>query len=93
MTTNTPSIDRFVDELRAVYPQGAEFVEQVRTGLMDIDRKADDCPDHAAFFAGLQWIYEHESHPVAERLEQMSKLANFKKGYVVVDLPEFTGWR
>jgi hypothetical protein len=91
MTTNTPSIDRFVDELRAD-PLFSGFADEVRTQLMGVDRKADDCPDHAAYFSALQYVFTHEDHSLAERLEQLSRLSNLKKGYVVVNLQEFTGW-
>jgi hypothetical protein len=89
MTTNSAAIDRFCDELRA--SQFAQYADQVRTDLMDLDRRSDACPDHANYFSGLRYI-SHESRPLGERLEKLAQLSNLKKGYVVVNLKEFCGW-
>jgi hypothetical protein len=91
MTTNSPSIDRFVDELRAD-PQYAEFADRFYADLSKIDRLADDCPDHAAFLDGLKWIWE-KSRPLGERLVKIGEFMKLEGHPVVVDLEQFTGWR
>jgi hypothetical protein len=90
MTTNSAAIDRFCDELRA--SEFAQYADQTRTDLMDLDRKSDECPDHAGYFDGLQYIFSHESRSLGERLEKLAQLSNLKKGYVVVNMREFCGW-
>jgi hypothetical protein len=91
MSTNSDDINYFCQQL-AVDPRYSALADRIRAGLMDVDRRGDDCPDHAGFFDGLRWIFTREDHSLAERLEQMSRLSNLKKGYVVVNLSEFTGW-
>jgi hypothetical protein len=92
MTTNADDINYFCQQL-AADPRYRPYADQIRTRLMDVDCRGDDCPDHAGFFDGLRWIFTREDHSLAERLEQMSRLANLKQGYQVVNLQEFTGWR
>ena len=91
MTTNSPSIDAFVAELRAV-PELAEFADRVHTDLTDIDRLADDSPDHAEILDGLKYIWE-QPRPLAERLGKMCELGKLEGHPVVVNMREFCGWR
>jgi hypothetical protein len=92
MSTNSDDINYFCRQL-AADPRFSSYAEQIRTKLMDVDRRADNCPDNAEYFSGLRWIFTREDHSLGERLDMMSRLANLKKGYVVVDLQEFTGWK
>jgi hypothetical protein len=91
MTTNTLSIDRFCEEL-AADPRFSPYADQIRTKLMDVDCRGDTCPDHAGFFDGLRWIFTHDDHSLAERLEMMGRLSDLKNGYQIVEMRSFTGW-
>jgi hypothetical protein len=96
MTTNAPATDAFIDELRAD-PRFATCAEPIRTGLMEIDRKADDdsrpdSPDHAEFFAGMEYIFSNRSRPLVERFEKLREFSGLEGSPVVVNLKEFTGW-
>jgi hypothetical protein len=90
MSTNSPSIDAFVAELRGD-PQFREFADQFHVHLTDIDRLADDSPDHAEFLDGLKYIWERR-RPVGERLTKMIEFTKLEGHPVVVDMEEFTGW-
>jgi hypothetical protein len=90
MTTNAPSIDRFVDELRAD-PIYSEFADEVYAGLSEVDRKADTCPDHAEFFAGLQWLFQ-QPRPIDERLAKLCEFTKLEGSPVVLNMREWTGW-
>jgi hypothetical protein len=90
MTTNSAAIGRFCDELRAD-GRLAEFADPVCADLMDLDRKSDTCPDHAAYFDALRYVFTRESRPLTERLEKLAALSS-QKGYVVIDLKAFCGW-
>jgi hypothetical protein len=91
MSTHSDSINRFCDEVRAD-PQFAEFADGFRSSLIDIDRLADDSPDHAEFLDGLKWIWE-QPRSIGERLTKMMQFTGLEGSPVVCDLPEFTGWR
>jgi hypothetical protein len=90
MTTNSAAIDRFCDELRADL-RFAQYADQIRTDLMGLDSKSDTCPDHAAYFDALRYVFTRGSRPLTERLEKLARLSS-QKGYVVVNLKEFAGW-
>jgi hypothetical protein len=94
MTTHSPSIDRFCEEI-CRDPIFGDLADSFRAGLSEVDRLADDSPDHAEFFAGLEWIFSTQSRSVGERLAKMSAFGDLIKDkgrLVVVDLPRFTGW-
>jgi hypothetical protein len=92
MTTHSPSIDCFCEELRAD-PQLSKFADQFHSGLTEIDRLADDSPDHAEIFFGLEFIFGRQSRPIAERVAKMAELLKLEGHPVIVDLKAFTGWR
>jgi hypothetical protein len=90
MTTNSPAIDAFVDEMRRD-PQFADFADGFHSSLTGIDRQADDSPDHAEFLDGLMWIWE-QPRPLAERVCKMVEFAKLTGNPVVVVMRDFCGW-
>ena len=90
MTTNSPSIDKFIDELR--HSRFAEFADGFYSDLTGIDRLADDSPDHAEFFDGLEFIFSQRWRPLDERLGKMVEFAKLTGNPVVVVMREFCGW-
>jgi hypothetical protein len=91
MTTHSPSIERFCEELRRD-PQFAELADLWHAGLTEVDRLADNSPDHAEFFEALKFIFSNQWHPLGERLDKMCELNKLEGHPVVVNLKEFTGW-
>jgi hypothetical protein len=90
VTTNSPSIDKFCEEVRAD-PLYAEFADRFHDHLTGIDRLADDSPDHAEFLDGLKYIWE-QPRPLGERLGKMCELEKLEGHPVVVNMREFCGW-
>jgi hypothetical protein len=94
MTTNSCSIDCFCEELRGD-PRFSELADQFHAGLTEVDRLADDSPDLAEFWRGLQHIFTRQSRPLSERINKLiafNDLRIGKDGLVVVDLVRFAGW-
>jgi hypothetical protein len=91
MSTNSPAIDAFVDELRAD-PQFAEFADGFHSSLTGIDRLGDQgSVDHIEFFDGLMWIAE-QPRPLGERLGKMVEFTKLDGHPVVVVMKAFCGW-
>ena len=82
-------MERFCEELRG-NSRFAEFADEFRTHLTDIDRLADESPDHAELFDGLQWIFSQQSRSVGER--PLVEFIGVQCHPVVVDMESFTGW-
>jgi hypothetical protein len=72
-------------------PQFSDLADGFHAGLTELDRLADDSPDHAEILDGLKWIWE-KPRSVGERLCKKGELWKLEGHPVVVDLPRFTGW-
>src|SRR6516164_1072850 len=90
VTTNTPSIDRFVHEMRRD-PDFAPCADKFAHAFAALDREGDQNPDASELCDGLLWI-ARQPRTLDERITMFSKLIGLR-GYVVVNMSEFTGWR
>jgi hypothetical protein len=95
MTTHSPSINAFCEELRRD-PQFSDLAGPFRASLTEIDRLGDgnnkNSPDFAEFFSGLEFIFSRQSRPIAERLTKMAEFRELQGHPVIVDLEQFCGW-
>jgi hypothetical protein len=69
----------------------ASSVVEINSALEQLDLEADGNPDAERLLKALE-IVASKSTPVAERLEEMSKITGLK-GKVVVEVRGWTGWR
>jgi hypothetical protein len=91
MSTHSDSINCFCDEMRR-HPEFSKFADGFRTDLTGIDRLADDSPDHAEFFDGLEFIFSQRWRSLDERLSKMVEFTKLTGNPVVCVMREFVGW-
>jgi hypothetical protein len=83
-------IEHFITDVRA--DLGGEIADKTAEAFEAIDVEADYNNHAGVFLEAVEWIVGHRDRTIAERIEMVGKLRHLK-GYNVVNLREFTGWK